>query len=360
MVQRTLTVRLAMPSNKEQTEYTPLLMHRHRAPSAAAPFLLPSINLPTFERKTSTHLGEKILGDVMVAFGVTLGVAPFMTVVDKAIVQRANGSHSILSSAAESLKGMARNPIAYTKSPMFLMMWGVYGLTYATANSLKTITEHQEHSRKTQESRQGIASSSSSSAGKMAVFSGTALVNSASSLLKDKAYAKMFGTSTASSMPTITYALWATRDLMVVGSSFILPELVGKKLEQDYDMNKDDALKVSQLTVPIATQFLAGPVQLLGLDFYNRPLSNLGYAEAAVERTRFLANGFWSVVGARVARIFPAYSIGGVFNTKFRDAWRDRLIHQEIHRSEGTHYAVPKKETIADRLVGLVTEKQAV
>ena len=321
---------------------TPLLQHSHRAPSSAAPFLLPSIDLPKipkFERKSTGHLSEKLLGDVLVAFGVTLGVAPFISVVDKAIVQRANGSHSIISSAVASVQSMARNPIAYVKSPMFLMMWGVYGVTYSTANSLKTIVEHQEHDRKTRESRQGISqdSSSSSNAGKMAVFTGTTIVNSAVSLLKDKAYAKMFGTSgAASTVPMVTYGLWMTRDLMVVGSSFILPEVVGKKLQDEYNLNKDDALQISQLTVPIATQLFAAPVQLLGLDFYNRPLSSMGYAEAAVERTRFLANGFWSVVGARVARIFPAYSIGGVFNTKLRDQWRDHLIQKEIQQMEQT------------------------
>lgn len=357
-----------MPSSdNEGVEYTPLISHQHKAPSNAAPFLRPSIKTPEtrpkFTRpKTSTHLGEKLMGDVMVAFGVTLGVAPFISVVDKAIVQRANGSHSITSSAVESIKTMVRNPVAYIKSPMFLMMWGVYGVTYATANSLKTIVEHQEHARKTVESRHGISqdSSSSTSTGPMVIFAGTTIVNSASSLLKDKAYAKMFGTAgAASSIPMITYGLWATRDLMVVGSSFVIPELVGKKLEQDFGINKDDALRVSQLSVPIATQFLVAPVQLLGLDFYNRPLSNIGYAEAAIERTRFVASGFWSVAGARVARIFPAYSIGGVLNTKFRNAWRDELIEKEIRNYETTNDA-ESRQSMANRLVGLVAEKQTV
>ena len=351
MVQRRLTVRMTTSDG----EYTPLIMHK-------TSFELPSVNVPKIpkfdQQNVSSNLGEKLLGDVMVAFGVTLGVAPFISIVDKAIVQRANGSHSILSSAAESLKIMARNPVAYVKSPMFLMMWGVYATTYSTANSLKTIVEHQEQYRKMEQSRQGIhQDSSSSNAGKMAIFCGTTLVNSTTSLLKDKAYAKMFGTAgAASSVPLVTYGLWATRDLMVVGSSFILPELVGNKLQEEYGMNKDDALRISQLTVPIATQFVAGPVQLLGLDFYNRPLATMGYAEAAVERTRFLAQGFWPVVAARVARIAPAYSIGGVFNTKLRDAWRDRLIQKEIHQLEGSQNDSQKKET-ANRLVGLVNER---
>jgi hypothetical protein len=301
----------------------------------------------------SSNLGEKLVGDVLVAAGVTFGASPFITVVDKAIVQRAAGSHTLLSSASDSLKTMARNPVAYIKSPFFLLMWGVYGATYATANSLKTIVEHQEHYK--EESRQENVTEASY--GKMGIFIGTTIVNSGTSLLKDKTYAKMFGTTgAASSMPLITYGLWATRDLMVVGSSFVLPDLVATKVQEQTDWNKADALKFSQLTVPIATQFLVGPIQLLGLDFYNRPLRDMGYRQASLERIRFLAGGYWSVVAARVARIAPAYSIGGVYNTKFRDAWRDRLIQKEIRFLESSQDTSSQKQH-ANRLVGLVRER---
>lgn len=352
------------------SEYTPLLMQPNVLATSFAPLLMPSIatpKIPSFQqlkpkvsdRLASSNLGEKLAGDVLVAVGVTFCVAPFITVVDKAIVQRAAGSHTMLASAAESLKGMAKNPVAYIKSPFFLMMWGVYAATYATANSLKTIVEHQEHYRKTDEESRHKQSTDTNAYGKMGVFLGTTLVNSATSLLKDKAYAKMFGTmGAASSVPLVTYGLWATRDLLVVGSSFVLPELVAHKLQEQTNLNKTDALKLSQLTVPIATQFLAGPIQLLGLDFYNRPLRGMGYAQAALERARFLAGGFWSVVAARVARIVPAYSIGGVYNTKFRDMWRDHLIRKEIRALGGSGDTTTQKEH-ANRLVGLVRERNA-
>lgn len=336
----------------------------------SAPLLMPSIAIPKMpsypqlkpkvsDSLVSSNLGEKLAGDVLVAVGVTFGVSPFITVVDKAVIQRAAGSHTMLASAAESLKTIARNPVAYIKSPFFLMMWGVYGATYSTANSLKTIVEHQEHYRKTHEETRHKQSTSTNSHGKMGVFLGTTIVNSGCSILKDKTYAKMFGTAgAASSMPLITYGLWATRDLSVVGSSFVLPELVAHKLQEHTDWNKADALKFSQLTVPIATQFLAGPIHLLGLDFYNRPLQGMGYTEAALERARFLAGGFWPVVAARVARIAPAYSIGGVYNTKFRDMWRDRLIQKEI-RELGVGGDVTTQKEHANRLVGLVRERNA-
>lgn len=368
-------------------EYKPLILPNQpnmlaTSSSMTAPLLLPSvastqtIRIPvdfhqlmkpkkSVTNQVSSNLGEKVVGDVLVAVGVSLGITPFITVVDKAIVQRAAGSHTILSSSRESLLTIARNPVAFVKSPMFFMMWGVYASTYATANSLKTIVEHEEyHRQSTEEALQHTRPSSAQRSarenntyGKMGIFLGTTVVNSGTSLLKDRAYAKMFGTTgAATSFPLITYGLWATRDLMVVGSSFILPEIVGKQLEAHTSLEKADALRISQLTVPIATQFLAGPCQLLGLDFYNRPLANMSHAEAAIERTRFLARGFSSIVAARVARIFPAYSIGGVYNTKFRDMWRDRLIQKEIRHLHNSDDAIHQKER-ASRLVGLVRER---
>ena len=80
----------------------------------------------------SPELFSKLAGDVIVACGVTLGIAPFMSVIDKSIVQRAAGTHTIAQSCLESVTTMVRNPINFVKSPMFLMMWGVYAATYTT------------------------------------------------------------------------------------------------------------------------------------------------------------------------------------------------------------------------------------
>lgn len=73
----------------------------------------------------STRLFDKVLGDILIGSVVTLCVSPFLTVVDKAIVQTASGRHALLKSGLESIQGMARNPIKYLKSPTFLFMWAV-------------------------------------------------------------------------------------------------------------------------------------------------------------------------------------------------------------------------------------------
>jgi len=256
----------------------------------------------SFSGRDTAILRKKLMGDVLVGCGVTLGVAPFMTTVDKAIVQKMAGTHSVLSSVSESLVSMARNPITYVRSPMFLMMWGVYAATYCTANCAKTITEHN----KVEENK-----------AKAGLVMSTTIVNSGTTMLKDRAYAMMFGTvGAAPSVPLISYGFWGLRDCMVIGSSFVLPEMVGPMLHEQALLSKDDAFRFAQLFCPIATQLLATPAQLLGLDFYNRP------NKSVTERFRNVCRNYFSIFGARVSRIAPAYGIGGIGNTYFRNEWR--------------------------------------
>ena len=84
------------------------------------------------ERNIPQDLVAKLAGDVIVACGVTLGITPFMSIIDKSVVQRAAGTHTILQSSVESFSAMTRHPARFVKSPMFLMMWGVYAATYTT------------------------------------------------------------------------------------------------------------------------------------------------------------------------------------------------------------------------------------
>lgn len=282
-------------------------------------------------------LHSKLAGDVGVALLVTFGVSPFLTVVDKAIVESANGTKPILSSARDSITAIVRHPMQYVKSPTFLLMWAVYGATYSTANSFKTLEEHQSHS-KTLIADKSAASSVAPEVGKMGTFLGTTFVNSGTSIVKDRAYARMFSTaatnttsSTATSFPKTTYAMWMMRDLNVIGSSFILPDMVSQNLIENYGMEASQAQSLCQLTIPVAAQFVAGPFHFLGLDFFNRqhhPSVRMSLAEKAMDRSRALYEGIGPVVAARIARIAPGYGIGGVWNTKLRTAWRESLVQR--------------------------------
>jgi hypothetical protein len=284
----------------------------------------------------SSRLAEKLVGDILIGCTVTFCVAPFLTVVDKAIVQRSAGSHTMLRSGWESIQFMARNPAEYLKSPTFLFMWAVYAATYSTANSLKTIAEHRTYAFDRDKEQQRRTSKvcdvrDPGTMGKAVIFLGTSFVNSGTALMKDRAYAKMFGSATpATTIPRMSYALWLTRDFMVIGSSFILPDLVSAHLEADRGMERKDAQRLAQIGLPVATQFIAGPLHYLGLDLYNRNLSHKSWRYAMFDRGCSLAKAFGSIVTARIARIVPGYSIGGVLNTQSRDSWRDMLIQREV------------------------------
>jgi len=285
-----------------------------------------SKNLDTFSQAVpaSVDLRSKLVGDVMIGSAVTFCVAPFLTVVDKAIVQSVAGSHTLMQSGRESLYGILRNPSNYFKSPTFLLMWGVYAATYSTANSLKTLSEHHEYKTRTSNRTDTI---SGVDKGKVGVFIGTTAVNSSSALLKDRAYAKMFGTNYANAvMPRMTYAFWVARDFSVIGSSFILPDLVSMHVANALDIDEKAAKSMSQLVLPVATQLIAGPLHYVGLDLYNRDLSTKSWPESIMDRSRSLYRGIAPVVVARVARIAPGYGIGGVLNTNLRDSWRDYLV----------------------------------
>jgi hypothetical protein len=159
-------------------------------------------------------------------------------------------------------------------------------------------------------------------------------VNSGASMMKDRAYAQMFGSSTTTtniSFPKSSYVFWALRDLSVIGSSFILPDLAATKLSRDHGIDKTVALSYCQLTLPVMTQIIAGPFHFLGLDVYNRNLDHLPNSRMVIkDRLVKLSQCFTPVVLARMARIAPGYGIGGVYNTKLRTAWRDHLVERHV------------------------------
>lgn len=122
---------------------------------------------------------------------------------------------------------------------------------FILANCLKTIMEHEDHKKESDQK-------TSNEVGKFGVFAATTAVNSASSMVKDKFYARHFGSSTAASIvPKATYCLWGLRDCMVIGSSFILPDIFSSILAENTDMDRAAALKVSQLACPVAAQFVS-------------------------------------------------------------------------------------------------------
>ena len=319
-----------------------------------------------------SSLPLKLAGDAAVGVGVTFLMAPFLSVVDRAISERAAGSKTIMSSCLYSLRSMVANPVAFARNPVFLWCWAVYGSTYTTANSLKTIVEHRkEFSNATtcSSSSKGPAAVDEESMGKLGIFLGTSLANSGASVMKDRAFAYMFATDAAAAavqkVPNASYGLWLSRDLIGVGSSFVLPDLIAKRMSSENPEDMQKYRDMSQFGVPVATQFVAGPLHLLGLDLFNRPMQSISWRDAFVERTRFLMNGYSAVVGARIARIIPGYGFGGVMNTKLRDGWREHLLEREANGESVFPSVAPtyhkedeQQQERASRLFGVIRHMQ--
>jgi len=164
------------------------------------------------------NLRMKLFGDAAVAFSVTFCVSPFTQMIDRAIVEQAAGKHTIATSVLQSVSTIVHSPVAYARSPAFLLMWTVFACTYTTANSLKTIMEYQQAQmtrqreatvvelrrrkpRSTRETSTAMLalkptfvpsiSSNSITLNKWSVFAGTTVVNSGLSLLRDTIYAQV-------------------------------------------------------------------------------------------------------------------------------------------------------------------------
>ena len=91
-------------------------------------------------------------------------------------------------------------------------VWFVYGNTYLAANSTDIMCKHY-----------GIPVE----APKFFIVSA---VNIFTTIVKDKALAKMFGTKAPTATPLLSLGLWGTRDAMTIMAAFILPPIISNRL----------------------------------------------------------------------------------------------------------------------------------
>lgn len=71
----------------------------------------------------------------------------------------------------------------------------------------------------------------------------------------------------------------------------------------------------AQFLAPAGMQLFSTPLHLLGLDLYNRPgRTGIGWKD----RMQRIGRDWMGSSAARMARIIPAFGIGGVVNTKVR------------------------------------------
>merc|ERR1712014_349558 len=113
---------------------------------------------------------------------------------------------------------------------------------------------------------------------------GTTAAYTASSIVKDVAFAKMFSKESAAAatnavkraVPLTTYGTFLFRDSLIIGAGFIFPQIVSRGIQSSTEMERAHADKVAQLATPMGMQIFITPIHLLGLNFYNTPQATLG------------------------------------------------------------------------------------
>lgn len=267
---------------------------------------------PTTMRSPETLAQIPVSADVGFALGsavVSSGSAtPFILTIDKAVVQAAAGTQSLGSALVAGVKDLVFNLPQLVRSPALWLVWGVYGATYTAANLIDVVAERQQVSPTTHSSAKLV---------------GTTGVNMSASLLKDVAFAKMFGkkevvkevtdaAKTAAKaatkrVPPATYAIFLARDGLTIGAGFTLPAMVQQGL-QGAGMQPKTAGTVAQLGTPMGMQLICTPLHLLALNMYNTPTATLSQRATEV----------WSTCPestfVRMLRFCCAYGFGGLLN----------------------------------------------
>lgn len=223
-------------------------------------------------------------------------VAPIVSVVDKAIFSNASGKATFTESFKESAMLVVKKPVQFLKGPSFLWIWAVYGATYMASNC------SDRYSR-----QKGTDPA-------MPVLLATSVTNIGMSVIKDRAFSRMYGTTAPRPLPLTSLGCYALRDFITVSASFTLVAPVARQIEASTGMSKSSSLLVSQLFCPLFAQLVNTPIFLYGMDLYNKPEAS------SAERTAFIKNQYWKTWASRIARIGPAFSIGGVVNRLLRQA----------------------------------------
>lgn len=141
----------------------------------------------------------------------------------------------------------------------------------------------------------------------------TTSVNMSASIVKDAAFAKMFGcpSQPIRVVPFPAYTLFASRDVLSIGAAFTVPVLVAPFIEY-FVVDKSSALAVAQLSTPVLMQVICTPLHLTALNLVNMPPNTVSVSS----RILAVSSVFPSALLARATRMLPAYGVGGLLNSK--------------------------------------------
>lgn len=294
------------------------------------------------ERPTPTwntnRLGARVGVDIASAATAGALTCPVITVIDRAIIEKAAKGVPIRQTITSGFRSMATHPAGFFLSTPFLLIYTLYTSTYLTANVIDTVSSTMRN--------QPFS----------AVFAGTAkflattTVNMGICVYKDAKFARIFGASPkptsspssapaqtasppaschpsgAAKVPKISYGLFCLRDSITIFASFNVPTLIAPSIPDYIASTPGMKAAIAQFSCPALMQFASTPMHLLGLDLYNRqPPGGLGWRE----RVSRIRRDYVPSCFARMGKIVPAYGVGGVANVRLRATMMQYLERRE-------------------------------
>ena len=245
-------------------------------------------------------ISRRLAIDSITGITAALSVAPIMMIIDKAVVQTSTNSSPIFQNAAQGLINTIRNPFQTIKSPEFKWIGLVYGSTYVAANTIDSLCKIYHCSDV------------------IPKLVGVTGVNMTLCILKDRAYAKMFGNPNSSKVGMSSLGLWFVRDVLTISAAFVLPSRLSQ-LINNLGVEQSKANNIALFTLPIIFQLILTPIHLLGYDYYNFPVRKFK------ERVAYILPKYWSTTSIRMIRMGAAYGLGGLGNKTYRNKINSRI-----------------------------------
>lgn len=225
------------------------------------------------------------------AFLCSTLISPIMTIMDTAIIRSQFENMNLSRAYHQMIKNYTSGAVKCYR-PLMIMN-GVYFSTYASANltELYCKSHHVDN--------------------RLPTFVITSLVNIAAITYKDREYIKLFENQVLR-FPWHSYGLFALRDSLTIGSTFIIKKDLVKTLHHDYHLSYHVADFVSSFTIPILAQLLSTPLHILALDLYKRPHASLS------KRLFHIYHFYPSVCAGRMMRVVPSFGLGSYLNDMLR------------------------------------------
>ncbi|KAI0884222.1 uncharacterized protein GGS22DRAFT_189353 [Annulohypoxylon maeteangense] len=285
---------------------------------------------PLLGTRSAESLQRHLLVDLAAAATAAASISPIITAADRAVVENVSTGRPLIRTLTKHLLCPFTNPRRFFATRPVFVVWTLYAVTYFTANISETLIERYLHP-----DRKALTGTLISSA----VF----VVNTPLSVWKDVRFAQFFGnrvtaaasqvprsggspvTTAAASralvprgMPKSVSAAFLARDVITVFGTFAIAPQVAALIPDTWAHTAQAKADVAQLMVPAATQVVATPAHLLGLDLYNRPETN-----GLVDRIGGAKRKLFSTMTMRAARLIPAWGVGIILNNHLRATYRE-------------------------------------